>query len=589
MDEKEIARKLGEPLMVCQYPDVCLSPTAPAPYLITAPFTAAYCTADTVHATSVPSFTLASFLPAVDGDAAGSGGGMKSGTHSAAGVCWAVGASSTVRAQKSFVVRHEDPVMMNNGNAPGLVHFPKGGGPRASVNDASEPAPPPKPAAIVAEAPVEGGFFTGLGQSLTETYEGVAGQAKTLWDATGITATEEATKAARTAIYNGAANVGSLVKDGALTVSVPFYETEEGLAALARMADRTDAVTQALEDRYATALDEGGQAHATGLLFGDLGQIVLSFGAGSAIKSVRGAEALSALENVQDVASVTSKADDLLALSSKADDLVSVSSKADDLLGAANKVDLPSLPKDALPDAQKLLDAPPERLLLDYKTDVPRSAPLKRELTKTVEGPDGTRVKVASSKEEIMASVEKRRADLTPEEKAQIDADRARISDLSAESQRLEEAGDLAGAQAKLDEARAILEPHVQKGDVFGVVERLDVSTEAGKGFLWSGDFDGALAAARARGGSLLESTLGGRVVNGWDAIRAQFSTPEFWGPLSDRYASLLSGDVLAFQSPAAYGIGGDIFNAFELPQLQLGQVTGSVTSFRPIPLPAAP
>ena len=46
MDEKEIARKLGEPLMVCQYPDVCLSPTAPAPYLITAPFAAAYCTAD---------------------------------------------------------------------------------------------------------------------------------------------------------------------------------------------------------------------------------------------------------------------------------------------------------------------------------------------------------------------------------------------------------------------------------------------------------------------------------------------------------------------------------------------------------------
>lgn len=569
MDDKEIARKLGEPLMVCQYPDVCLSPTAPAPYLITAPFTAAYCTADTVHATKVPSFTLASFLPAVDGDAAGSGGGMKSGTHSAAGVCWAVGASSTVRAQKSFVVRHEDPVMMNNGNAPGLVHFPKGGAPRASVSDASEPTLPSKPAALVAEAPVEGGFFTGLGQSLTETYEGVAGQAKTLWDATGITATEEATKAARTAIYDGAANVGSLVKDGALTVSVPFYETEEGLAALARMADRTDAVTQALEDRYATALDEGGQAHATGLLFGDLGQIVFSFGAGSAIKSVRGAEALATLEKAEDVVSVASKTDKVL-------DVANDLRKVDEVLpGEA----LPGarLPKDVVPDAPSV------------PKDVVPDAPKDPGFTKKVEGPDGTRVKVASSKEEIMAAVEKRRENLTAAEKAQIDADRARISELSAESQRLEAAGDSLGAQAKLEEARAILEPHVKKGDVFGVIERLDVSTEAGKGHLWSGDFNGALAAARARGGSLLETTLGGRVVDGWPAIRAQFSTPEFWGPLSDRYASQLTGHVSAFQAPAVFGRGGDIFRAFELPHLDARLVDGFVTGFTPIKLPTVP
>ncbi|MFO0605081.1 MAG: PAAR-like domain-containing protein [Polyangiales bacterium] len=571
MDEKEIARKLGEPLMVCQYPDVCLSPTAPAPYLITAPFAAAYCTADTVHATKVPSFTLASFLPAVDGDAAGSGGGMKSGTHSAAGVCWAVGASTTVRAQKSFVVRHEDPVMMNNGNVPGLVHYPKGGAPRASVGDASEPSLPSKPAALVAEAPVEGNFFTGLGQSLTETYEGVAGQAKTLWDATGITATDEATQAARTAIYNGASNVGSLVKDGALTVTVPFYETDAGLAALARMADRTDAVTQAVEDRYATALDEGGQAHATGLLFGDLGQIVFSFGAGSAIKSVRGAEALATLEKAEDVVGVASKTDKVL-------DVANDLRKVDEVLpGEA----LPGarLPKDVVPDAP-LKEPLPEGLTsktgkMDYEQ--------RHEITASAEGPpgpDGTRVFESSSKSEIMERVEQRRAARTPGEQAQIDADRARISELSNESDALRKAGDEVGANAKLAEARAILQPSLDQGDVAGIIDRLDVSTAPGKGYLWSGGFKNLGPWADKLDVTLLETTTGGRVVNGWDLLNQRFSTPEFWGPLSDRYASQLSGDVFALGTDRTIGVGGDIFNYFERPHVELGLVSGQVTNF---------
>ena len=96
-------------------------------------------------------------------------------------------------------------------------------------------------------------------------------------------------------------------------------------------------------------------------------------------------------------------------------------------------------------------------------------------------------------------------------------------------------------------------------------------------------------AAARARGGSLLETTLGGRVVDGWPAIRAQFSTPEFWGPLSDRYASQLTGHVSAFQAPAVFGRGGDIFRAFELPHLDARLVDGFVTGFTPIKLPTVP
>jgi len=565
MDEKEVTRKLGEPVVVCLYPDVCLSPTAPAPYLITATFADAQATANTVNATKVPTFTMASFLPGVIGDEAGTGCGMKSGTHAAGGICWPTGASTTVKAQKNFVVRHEDPVMMNNGNVPGLTNYPKGSGPRAAVNDVHDPTALTKPLSIVADTPVEGGFFTGLGQSLTETYEGVTGQVGTLWDATGITATAEDALKARGAIYDGAANIGNLAKDAALTVTVPFYETEEGLLALARMADRETAIGEAVLDRYDTAIAEGGQAHATGLLFGDLAKAVIGAGAGAAIKSVRGVEAVAALEKVEDVASLTSKTD-----------------KA---LGAVNdlsKVDLPSVPKGGIPEA------PPKQLLLDAPKEVPEAGPLKRELTKNV-GPDGARVKVAVKKSDIMDPVEARRANLTDAEKAAIDADKAKISELSAESKRLEDAGDIAGSNAKLAEARAILQPHVDSGDVFGVIERLDVATEANKGFLWSGDFNGALAAANGRGGSLLETTLGGRVVNGWKDIGGRFTTPEFWGPLSDNYAAQLSGHVTSFQAPGVFGVGGDIFNAFEVPQLQLGQVTGRVTGFDPFQLPIKP
>jgi hypothetical protein len=560
MDEKEVTRKLGEPVVVCKYPDVCLSPTAPAPYLITASFTDAQSTADTVNATKVPTFTMASFIPGVLGDEAGTGCGMKSGTHAANGVCWPTGASSTVKAKKSFVVRHDDPFMMNNGNVPGLVNYPKGSAPRAAVNDAGEPSALTKPLNIVADTPVEGGFFTGLGQSLTETYEGVTGQVGTLWDATGITSTAEDALKARTAIANGAANLGGLAKDAALTVTVPFYETEEGLLALARMADRETAIADAVVDRYDTAIAEGGQGHATGLLFGDLLQAVVGAAAGAALKSARGAGAVAALENAGDVVGATAKTEKVL-----------------DAAGGIAKVDVPSLPKGGLPDAPSLPKGVPEGpglpkgALSDGPGKVPGSGVLDEAVELNKVGPDGARIKV--TKKDLLESHNARRAALTDAEKAEIAADKAKISELAA--------------QGKIDEARAILEPHVAKGDTFAIIERLDVSTELDKGFLWSGDLEAAKAIAGARGGSVLETTLGGRVVNGWDALNDKFSVGEFWGPLSDKYASQLEGLVTNIQDYAkALKGGGRTFLGFELPQLQLGQFDGRITGYERIVLP---
>ena len=548
MDEKELTRRLGEPLVICQYPDVCLSPTAPAPYLITAHFDAAYCTADTVNATGAPSFTMASFLPTVQGDEAGSGGGMMSATFAGAGVCWPVGASTTVRAKGSFVVRHEDPVMMNNGNVPGLVHYPKGGAPAAEVNAAREPSVPSKPAALVADNPLEGNFFTGLGQSMTETLESVGGKLQTLSEATGIGVTQEVADAARGAIYDGAVNAGGAVVDGAvgtagfardvvLTNSLLVYESEAGLLAAARVSDLTDSANAAIDagiDRYATAAAEGGGMHALGLLTGDAGQLLIGGVAGGAVTKAAGG----ALTRAAGGALTKAK-------------------------GALTKLG-------ALPD-------------------VPGKVPMTKvdDLVETRKvGVDGTRVKI--SRKGMLAAHDKRRSKLTDAERDAIAKDKAKISELSAESDQLRKAGDIAGADAKLAEAQSILEPHVAKGDAFAVMERLDVSTAPDKGFLWSGNADYAKQFADAQGANVLETTLGGRVVDNWDVLKNSGVDPtEFWDGLSDKYASQLSGHVTNLQTAErALEGGGGIFRGFELPQIQAGQVAGRVTGYTPLPAP---
>ncbi|MFS8036541.1 hypothetical protein ACI7BZ_06160 [Xanthobacter sp. AM11] len=144
--------------------------------------------------------------------------------------------------------------------------------------------------------------------------------------------------------------------------------------------------------------------------------------------------------------------------------------------------------------------------------------------------------------------------------------DRRRITELANN-------GDLEGA-------RAILRPHLERGDIDGIIERLDVSVGKNQGVLWSGNKQGAAMAAGMQGKTTLEMTPGGKVVDEWPELsrvlnwESQSGTvskgEKFWGGLSSKYASGLEGDVdvlLTSDRPK----GGFIFNKYEIPAIKSG------------------
>ncbi len=164
---------------------------------------------------------------------------------------------------------------------------------------------------------------------------------------------------------------------------------------------------------------------------------------------------------------------------------------------------------------------------------------------------------------------------------AKVVGDRARITSLS-------NAG-------KIDEARAILQPHVDAGDANAIVRRLDVSSPRDGGHLWSGNGAAAKAYATAHGGVTLEGTPGGRVIDGWSDLNTKMpwtsGGKDVWGGVSENYAKGLSGDVTAVQTPTKAAVGGgDIFKEYEWPEVQKGLASGRITDFKVDPtLPEPP
>ncbi|QYE34409.1 hypothetical protein KZX46_16750 [Polymorphobacter sp. PAMC 29334] len=152
---------------------------------------------------------------------------------------------------------------------------------------------------------------------------------------------------------------------------------------------------------------------------------------------------------------------------------------------------------------------------------------------------------------------------------AKVVGDRTRITSLS-------NAG-------KIDEARAILQPHVDAGDANAIVRRLDVSSPRDRGYLWSGNKDAAGAYAADHGGVTLEQTPGGRVIDNWDGLQSKMpwdkGGKEVWGGTSQKYAEGMSGDVTAVQSPEKAG-GGYIYKTYEQPAIKDGLRTGRITNF---------
>ena len=157
-----------------------------------------------------------------------------------------------------------------------------------------------------------------------------------------------------------------------------------------------------------------------------------------------------------------------------------------------------------------------------------------------------------------------------------VDPENAVPRDKNAIS-RLSDKGDIEGA-------REILKPHVDNRDVPGIEGRLDVGgAPKDKGGLWSGDVEAAKAAAARDGKVLLETTKGGRVIDGWEYLNEKMpweqGGKELWGGVSKKYAGTLEGEVSVYQTPEAAARGGGyVFKTYEEPVILENQDRGIVT-----------
>jgi hypothetical protein len=149
-------------------------------------------------------------------------------------------------------------------------------------------------------------------------------------------------------------------------------------------------------------------------------------------------------------------------------------------------------------------------------------------------------------------------------------------------------------ADQHLADAREVLKPHVDKGDVPAIIERLDVSTQRDRGYLWSGDKEGAGRYANAHGGTTLEQTPGGRVIDNWDYLNNKLpwdaGGERLWGGVSEKYARQLSGDVRSIQTVDRNAVGGGyVFKTYERPQVEAGLADGRISSYGDIVIPNPP
>lgn len=265
MEDREQTRKIGEALVVYTHPDVCKSPVAPVPYPIVAKFSTSFNVANTVNATRVPTFTQVSKIQGVQGDEGGTGLGVKSGTHAGGGVCEPTSWSSTVRAEGSQIVRHQDPFLMNSRNTDGEVVYQKGGGPKAKADEKGEPPPDPKPKGLL--EPSGPGFYKGAYDAVGETLSSYRDAASTAWDATGLTSTPEAAAAARGRIGDAAGGMWDAGRDA---VYSPFDPAARG-----RTGDRLSGAWEGFKQGYTDAYAEGGLGQAIGRGTGQAGTAVL--------------------------------------------------------------------------------------------------------------------------------------------------------------------------------------------------------------------------------------------------------------------------------------------------------------------------
>jgi hypothetical protein len=182
---------------------------------------------------------------------------------------------------------------------------------------------------------------------------------------------------------------------------------------------------------------------------------------------------------------------------------------------------------------------------------------------------------------------------------AAVTADRARITRLSEEAREALESGDKALADKKIEECRSILRPYLPKnpGDSWdGVISRLDVSSPKDGAVFWSGtayqakvtgQADAAREFAKKIGGVTLETTPGGRVIDGWDEVNRGYPwnkddgpgpwSSDLWKGVSKKYAQGAEGDVNVIQTPNKLWDPTTVWHTQEKPALldlqELGQI----------------
>lgn len=168
--------------------------------------------------------------------------------------------------------------------------------------------------------------------------------------------------------------------------------------------------------------------------------------------------------------------------------------------------------------------------------------------------------------------------------------DREAITNLSNESEAARKNGNHKLADAKLAEARDILKQHIPQkpGDTWdGFIERLDVNTPKDGAVLWSGNQPAAQKFADSIGGSTLEGTPGGRVINGWEDVNqipwrtSPGQAPgsgELWNGVSEKFAQSASGEVHVVQRPDKLWEQGTVWHNTEKPIIKNSIATGQVS-----------
>lgn len=117
----EAARKTKDAVIICDGPDVCLTPAGsakvPVPYFITSTLDISDQVEPTVKFTNEEAFTFASHTPSVKGNEPGTDGGIKSGKN--VSYCVPIEGVTSIKVGGHLLLRHGQKYDMNCSSARG--------------------------------------------------------------------------------------------------------------------------------------------------------------------------------------------------------------------------------------------------------------------------------------------------------------------------------------------------------------------------------------------------------------------------------------------------------------------------------------